>query len=206
MKNEPGSLLTDLWRDMQQFDALWQVGALLLCLAAGWFAERTVYARVAHGAQQRHRVAEHEFRPFPAHHFPACRDHHVRAQLPGAGLEGDAAPGLVDAHAGESGDVRFLPHEVVDGERLVHLCSNNYLGLAAEPRVVEAAIEATRRYGAGSGASRLVSGGAALHRSLEERIATWKGTEDAILFSSGYLANTGTIAALAGRGDRILKI
>ncbi|MFN2642238.1 MAG: 8-amino-7-oxononanoate synthase [Actinomycetota bacterium] len=95
------------------------------------------------------------------------------------------------------------PEVVIDGARLVHLCSNNYLGLASDPRLIEAAVEATRRFGTGSGASRLVSGGATLHRALEERIAAWKGTEDAVLFSSGYLANIGTIAALVGPGDRI---
>ncbi len=97
------------------------------------------------------------------------------------------------------------PEVVLDGRPHVHLCSNNYLGLASHPEVIEAAVEATRRFGAGSGASRLVSGGTELHRALEERLARFKCTEDAVLFSSGYLANTGTIAALAGPADVVLS-
>jgi 8-amino-7-oxononanoate synthase len=97
------------------------------------------------------------------------------------------------------------PEILVDGQSLIHLCSNNYLGLAADPRLKDAAVEATRRLGTGSGASRLVSGGSTLHRALEQRISAWKGTEDAIVFSSGYLANVGTIPGLAGPGDRILS-
>jgi 8-amino-7-oxononanoate synthase len=85
----------------------------------------------------------------------------------------------------------------------VNLSSNDYLGLAGDPRLAEAAAEAARRWGSGSGASRLVTGGTRLHRELEEELAAWKGTEDAVLFSSGYLANTGTIAALVGPGDTV---
>lgn len=103
-------------------------------------------------------------------------------------------------HAGAPG-----PEVVVDGRSLVHLCSNNYLGLASDPRVIEAAAEAARRFGAGAGASRLVSGGTTLHRALEERLAALKGTEDCMLFSSGYMANAGTIPALAGPEDEILS-
>ncbi len=97
------------------------------------------------------------------------------------------------------------PEVVVEDRRLVHLCSNNYLGLATHPTVVEAAVEATKRFGAGSGASRLVSGGGALHADLEQRLAEFKDTDDAVVFSSGYLANLGTIPALVGRGDRVLS-
>ena len=89
----------------------------------------------------------------------------------------------------------------VDG--LVNLSSNDYLGLATHPRVAAAAADAARRWGAGSGASRLVTGSTALHRELETALAGWKRTEAAVVFSSGYLANTGTIAALAGPGDLI---
>jgi 8-amino-7-oxononanoate synthase len=84
---------------------------------------------------------------------------------------------------------------------LVNLSSNDYLGLAGDPRVAEAAARAAWRWGAGAGASPLVTGSTALHRELETAIAAWKGTGDAVVFSSGYLANTGTIAALVGPGD-----
>src|SRR5712675_3398570 len=81
------------------------------------------------------------------------------------------------------------PHVVLDGRPVLLLCSNNYLGLADHPRVREAAAEAAMRWGAGAGASRLVSGTMTVHRSLEERLAEWEGTEACVLFGSGYLAN-----------------
>jgi 8-amino-7-oxononanoate synthase len=91
------------------------------------------------------------------------------------------------------------PRVLLDGAEVLLLCSNNYLGLADHPKVREAAAEAAQRYGAGSGASRLISGSMTLHRRLEGRLAAFKRTEAALLFGSGYLANTGTVAALAGR-------
>ena len=94
---------------------------------------------------------------------------------------------------------------MLDGAEVLLLCSNNYLGLAEHPKVREAAAEAAMRWGAGAGASRLISGNMAPHRRLEERLADFKGTPSALLFGSGYLANTGTIAALAGRGDVVLS-
>jgi len=90
---------------------------------------------------------------------------------------------------------------VLDGKKVLLLCSNNYLGLADHPNLKEAAIRAVEKYGVGSGASRLVSGTMELHASLEERIASFKGTERALLFNSGYAANTGVIPALAQKGD-----
>jgi len=90
---------------------------------------------------------------------------------------------------------------VLDGKKVLLLCSNNYLGLADHPNLKEAAIRAVDKYGVGSGASRLVSGTMELHLSLEERIASFKGTERALLFNSGYAANTGVIPALAQKGD-----
>jgi 8-amino-7-oxononanoate synthase len=93
------------------------------------------------------------------------------------------------------------PRVTLDGREVLLLCSNDYLGLAADPRVREAAAEAALRFGAGSGASRLISGNMALHGELEEALAAFKGYERALLFGSGYLANTGTIAALAGPGE-----
>jgi 8-amino-7-oxononanoate synthase len=91
------------------------------------------------------------------------------------------------------------PHVQLDGEPVLLLCSNNYLGLADHPRVREAAAEAALGWGAGAGGSRLISGNMAPHRRLEERLAAFKGYEAALLFGSGYLANVGAISALAGR-------
>jgi glycine C-acetyltransferase len=90
---------------------------------------------------------------------------------------------------------------VVDGKEVLLLCSNNYLGLADHPSLKEAAIRAVEKYGVGSGASRLVSGTMELHELLERQIASFKGTERALLFNSGYAANTGVIPALAQKGD-----
>jgi 8-amino-7-oxononanoate synthase len=97
------------------------------------------------------------------------------------------------------------PRVLLAGREVLLLCSNDYLGLAADPRVREAAAEAALRWGAGAGASRLISGNMAPHRELEERLAAFKGYERALLFGSGYLANTGTIAALAGEGEVIFS-
>ena len=96
------------------------------------------------------------------------------------------------------------PRVVLDGRSVLLLCSNNYLGLADHPRVREAAADAAMRWGAGAGASRLVSGTMTIHRRLEERLADFKGTEAAVLFGSGYLANLGVIGALAGERDGLV--
>jgi 8-amino-7-oxononanoate synthase len=93
----------------------------------------------------------------------------------------------------------------VGGRRLVNLCSNDYLGLCADARLARAAGAAAERGGAGSGASRLVAGDLPVHGELERRLAAWKGTETALLFSSGYHANLGAIAALAGREDAVFS-
>jgi 8-amino-7-oxononanoate synthase len=93
----------------------------------------------------------------------------------------------------------------LDGREVVLLCSNDYLGLAGDPRLRAAAAEFAQRWGAGAGASRLVSGGMAPHRRLEEELAAFKGSEACLLFGSGFLANTGIIAALAGPGDVVLS-
>jgi 8-amino-7-oxononanoate synthase len=91
------------------------------------------------------------------------------------------------------------PRVTLDGRPVLLLCSNNYLGLAEHPAVREAAARAALRWGAGAGASRLISGNMPLHRELELRLAAFKGYESALLFGSGYLANAGVIATLAGR-------
>jgi 8-amino-7-oxononanoate synthase len=93
------------------------------------------------------------------------------------------------------------PRVMLDGREVILLCSNNYLGLANHPAVREAAATAALRWGTGAGASRLISGSMTLHRRLEERLAEFKGTESALLFGSGYLANTGTVSALAREGE-----
>ena len=97
------------------------------------------------------------------------------------------------------------PRVLLDGAEVLLLCSNNYLGLADHPRVRQAAAEAAERYGAGAGASRLISGDMELHRKLEQRLAEFEGSEAALLFGSGYLANTGTVAALAGAGEVVFS-
>jgi len=97
------------------------------------------------------------------------------------------------------------PRVLLDGKRVLLLCSNNYLGFADHPRVREAAARAAMRYGVGAGASRLISGNMTLHRRLEERLADFTGTESCLLFGSGYLANTGVIAALAQAGDVVFS-
>jgi 7-keto-8-aminopelargonate synthetase-like enzyme len=97
------------------------------------------------------------------------------------------------------------PRVVLDGKPVLLLCSNNYLGLADHPRVREAAADAAMRWGAGAGASRLVSGNMTLHRRLEDRLAAFKGTQSALLFGSGYLANLGVVPALARRGEIVFS-
>lgn len=97
------------------------------------------------------------------------------------------------------------PEAVIAGRRVVQLCSNDYLGLAGDPRVRAAAAAAAGRWGAGAGASRLVNGTLDLHRELEVALAAHEGCEDAIVFSSGYLAAAGTIAALVGRQDAVFS-
>jgi 8-amino-7-oxononanoate synthase len=93
----------------------------------------------------------------------------------------------------------------VGGRPLVNLCSNDYLGLAADPRLRQAAADAALREGAGSGAARLVAGDLPVHGALEARLAAWKGREAALLFNSGYHANAGVPPALVGRGDAIFS-
>ena len=92
----------------------------------------------------------------------------------------------------------------IDGREMLMFASNNYLGLAGDRRLIDAAIAATEMYGTGSTGSRLVTGHLALHDELETAIADLKGTEAALVFSSGYLANLGTIAAIVGQRDLIL--
>jgi 8-amino-7-oxononanoate synthase len=96
-------------------------------------------------------------------------------------------------------------HVQMNGKDQLLLCSNNYLGLADHPSLIEASVVAVQRYGASSAASRLVSGTMDLHEQLEADVAGFKSTEAALLFNSGYAANTGIIPAVAGRGDVIFS-
>jgi 8-amino-7-oxononanoate synthase len=91
----------------------------------------------------------------------------------------------------------------VDGRDYVAFCSNDYLGLAAHPELIEAAREGAARHGVGAGASHLLSGHTTAHRELEERLAAFVGLPRALLFSAGYLANIGVVTALVGRGDAV---
>jgi 8-amino-7-oxononanoate synthase len=97
------------------------------------------------------------------------------------------------------------PAVELDGRPVLVLCSNNYLGLADHPRLRRAAADAALKLGTGAGASRLISGSMSVHTELESRLAEFKGAEAALLFGSGYLANSGTIAALAGRGEVVFS-
>lgn len=97
------------------------------------------------------------------------------------------------------------PELVVDGERYTAFCSNDYLGLASHPDVVEAMRSAASRFGVGSGASHLVCGHSAEHHALEQELAAFCGRERALVFSTGYMANLGAVTALVGRGDHILE-
>jgi 8-amino-7-oxononanoate synthase len=91
----------------------------------------------------------------------------------------------------------------IDGQSLVNFGSNDYLGLASDPRIAAAVCEAIHKYGWGSGASPLVSGRSGLHAELEKKFADFIGTEAALIFPSGYAANVGAITALVGKGDAI---
>ncbi len=89
----------------------------------------------------------------------------------------------------------------VGGRVLLNLSSNDYLGLAQDPRLIQAARDAAARWGVGAGASRLVTGHLALHEAVEAKVAQLKGTEAAVIFSTGYMTNLGAISALVGPGD-----
>ena len=93
------------------------------------------------------------------------------------------------------------PRVEVGGRSVLQFASNNYLGLAADPRVREAAVRAIEKWGWGAGASRLLAGHADAHAALEADLAAFKGTEAALVFPSGYMANLGVMTALVGRGD-----
>ena len=97
------------------------------------------------------------------------------------------------------------PEMVVDGQRYLAFCSNDYLGLANHPDVVAALKKGADQYGVGSGASHLIYGHCHEHHALEEELAAFTGRSRALLFSTGYMANMGVISALAGRGDTVFE-
>src|ERR1700727_155576 len=92
-----------------------------------------------------------------------------------------------------------------DGREVINLASNNYLGLANHPKLIEAAIAATREFGVGSGAVRTIAGTMRIHMELEEKIARFKNVEACVVFQSGFAANAGTVSAVLGQNDFILS-
>ena len=92
-----------------------------------------------------------------------------------------------------------------DGKKVINLASNNYLGLTTHPKLRQAAIEATKKYGVGSGAVRTIAGNMKIHMELEERIARFKSVEASVVFQSGFAANAGTVAAVLGKDDFIIS-
>src|SRR4030088_2372716 len=92
-----------------------------------------------------------------------------------------------------------------DGKRVINLASNNYLGFATHPKLREAALEATRKYGVGSGAVRTIAGTMKIHMELEEKIARFKNGEASVVFQSGFAANAGTVSAVLGKDDYIIS-
>src|ERR1700716_1953272 len=102
-------------------------------------------------------------------------------------------------------ETAFEPVSRFDGREVINLARNNYLGLADHPKLVEAAVEATKKYGAGSGAVRTISGTMSIHMELERRIAAFKNVEACVVFQSGFAANAGTVSAILGPEDHIIS-
>ena len=92
-----------------------------------------------------------------------------------------------------------------DGKKVINVASNNYLGLTTHPKLREAALEATRKYGVGSGAVRTIAGTMKIHVELEEKIARFKNVEACVVFQSGFAANAGTVSAILGKEDFIIS-
>lgn len=97
------------------------------------------------------------------------------------------------------------PHSVVDGKEVIMLCSNNYLNLSNHQRLIQGAIDATKKFGAGSGSVRAIAGTMALHIEVEKRLAKFKGTESSLIYQTGFAANAGLIPQLAEKGDIIIS-
>src|ERR671938_2068497 len=129
--------------------------------------------------------------------FEKARTHERLEQLQAA-REHDLLPyfRLIESEAG--------PLMEVEGNERVMLGSNNYLGLTGDPRVKEAARRALERYGTGLTGSRLLNGTTPLHLELERELAEWMGSDDAIVFTTGYQANLGCIGTILGPGDTVI--
>lgn len=97
------------------------------------------------------------------------------------------------------------PHSVVDGKEVIMLCSNNYLNLSNHPRLIQSAIDAAKKYGAGSGSVRAIAGTMDLHMEVEKRLAQFKRTESSLIYQTGFAANAGLIPQLVGKGDIIIS-
>ncbi|MEE8565256.1 MAG: aminotransferase class I/II-fold pyridoxal phosphate-dependent enzyme, partial [Candidatus Thermoplasmatota archaeon] len=97
------------------------------------------------------------------------------------------------------------PHSIVDGKEVIMLCSNNYLNLSNHPKLIKGAIEAARKYGAGSGSVRAIAGTMELHMDVERKLAKFKGTESTLIYQTGFAANAGLIPQLVGKGDIIIS-
>jgi glycine C-acetyltransferase len=97
------------------------------------------------------------------------------------------------------------PHSVVDGKEVIMLCSNNYLNLSNHPRLIQGAIDAAKKYGAGSGSVRAIAGTLDIHMEVERRLAIFKRTESSLIYQTGFAANAGLIPQLAGKGDIIIS-
>jgi len=97
------------------------------------------------------------------------------------------------------------PHSIVDGKEVIMLCSNNYLNLSNHPRLIQAAVDAAKKLGAGSGSVRAIAGTMSIHMEVEKRLAKFKGTESSLIYQTGFAANAGLIPQLAGKGDLIIS-
>jgi len=97
------------------------------------------------------------------------------------------------------------PHSVVDGKKVIMLCSNNYLNLSNHPKIIQSAVDAAKKYGAGSGSVRAIAGTMKLHMDVEKKLAKFKRTESALIYQTGFAANSGLIPQLVGKGDIIVS-
>jgi len=97
------------------------------------------------------------------------------------------------------------PHSIVDGKEVIMLCSNNYLNLSNHPRLIKGAIDAAKKFGAGSGSVRAIAGTMDIHMEVERKLAKFKGTESSLIYQTGFAANAGLIPQLVGKGDVIIS-
>src|SRR5512136_877407 len=97
------------------------------------------------------------------------------------------------------------PHSIVNGKEVVMMCSNNYLNLSNHPRLIKGSIEAAKKYGAGSGSVRGIAGTLQIHTEVEKRLARFKRTESALIYQTGFAANSGLIPQLVGDGDIVIS-